>query len=453
MDTLYCQEYGRKNRENHYVSFSLPEYQQRLEKRKKRYERFSKIKENMLTNQKVLTQSEYHLLFLLLCISLPIISYLLFPSIIVSIFILLFPLLWWIARVIRKKIYQYVYQQTDPYHLLRAEQKVNPELLLVDPKLNFYAKLPPLRKEKQKLHLQIDRSDVRLPSLFQLSFRDDILLIAAYIHLLRVNFFFPVNEIAGEIQYKNRKKTKKISFENKKLLKKAVDMLLKEFHSASSRQTKGFPFRCVKCPFRHSCKQVQYYPELKTSNWENEDVDKTYQILNHVKNRLVNTNFSNWRRDVKEFLSLCHSSDLIKNRLLVINQNAQKYDIQQMIESAIIHNVPLANNYLGSKTSGLAFSYQLLLYLEQFGQKRKLEKIIQYYGIYQGRDTKTANNIKLSNFFQLITKSLIMDLDKHLHQYTTPNTPQNQYNNYAEVINISGNNSVINSKAIFIEKD
>lgn len=168
--------------------------------------------------------------------------------------------------------------------------------------------------------------------------------------------------ICLKFRYKNRNSTKKITFNVNDSLNNAVRTLLKEFKSTSSKRPKGLPFRCVRCPYKQSCERVQFYPKLKMTKSNNEDVDKTYQRLNQVKDRLTSTNFSNWRKDIRELLNVFHTSNFIQKRLIEISKKTEKYDIKQIIESAIFHNVRIANDYLSNNTKGLAFSYQLLLY-------------------------------------------------------------------------------------------
>lgn len=426
-------------------------HQKRIENRKRRYNRLLKLKNNYLTNHKILHEKR-NILYLFLFITIPLVTFLVFQSSILS--ILIFSLLFvvYIAKISGRRLYQYVHQQTNPYHLILEEQRINPELLLVDPKLKIYGKMLPLKKEKQKIHLLLDRSKISLPSFFQLTFKDDILLIAAYMHLLNVNFFVPVSAMVGEIKYKNRKNTKKITFKNSNSLNNHVKMLLKQFKSTSSQRLKAFPFRCVRCPYKQSCEQVQYFPKLVASKTNTEDVDETYKELNQVTDQLISTNFTNWRKNIRELLNVFHRSHFIQKRLLQINRRAGEYDIKQIIESAIFHNVRIANDYLSSD-SGLAFSYQLLLYLEQHGKKEILEKIIKFYGLNEGKDNKTSNDIKLNNFIKLITRNLIMALDQYLFPHVSPNIPRIEYNNYGGVMNISYDQSIINTQATLIEED
>lgn len=438
-DHQYCPELRSKNGEKNHISVDYVTLTKRLQNRKKRFDRFTQIRRRYFTNhhvRKKYHQPENFILYLSMLIILPLATHLFAQTFYLTTLVFVLLLVLWAAKVVRKHLYRYVDRQVDPVYQMREERKVNDNFTLIDPDLQLYGRVPKVQLKKGKIYVIIERTDKRLPSFFQSAFKSDVILATIFLHMLKVNFLIPENKLMGEIRYKNHRRARKVDYgKYSKSLMKQVQTVIKNYHKKNSK-TQIYPFRCEHCTFVKECNDAQSFPKLKTHTKKTEDVELHYKELVKHASRVLNTTLNHWKQDVRNLVRTLHQSELIHTKLHQINKNVEKFDIKQLIESAILFNRRLTNSYLSSTKKELAFSYQLLLYLATKGRKREMEQLINFYGMNQGKDMQTSPDIKIKTFFQHILRNFIDELDqfvaaklpddKALHIHQTINSYKGQ---------------------------
>lgn len=456
---LYCQEYWNKNREQNLVNFDQIANLQRLTKRINQYERFMEIRKRYFTNERVrksLHKKENMILVGLVLLGIPIGVYLLFQSYVFSLILFLFLLTLWGGKVARKQLYLFVNRKTTPLQLILEERKMNRQLILIDPVTNIYGEIPDIRREKGIFYVTLDRSHIYSHSFFLRTLKSDELLMSIYLHLLKVNFLIPESQLIGEICYKNQKMMVPYSKKSKKIKKasntieKRLEGIVKKYNPKISAKFKGLPFRCAQCThYRQGCEKFRDFPKLKVIQGSEEDNTKTYHLFRQTSSRLLNTNWMNWKKDVQTLVKVLHSSSLISKRLQQFNQNVDKYDIKEFIESAIFHKCRLTNGYLLAKKRELAFSYQLLLYLANHGTVTELKPLMKYYGIYEKEDNVISLDIKIVNFFGVTIRNFVDEIDQYLSSKVPEDKVmqiQQTFNNQNGQMNISFDSSSIQAE-------
>lgn len=459
-DYLYCPELWSKNREKSHLNLDRTSILERLDKRKKRIQKFTELKKKFFMNKQVrknYRQPENLLLSISLVLGIPLLIHLFAQTFYLSIPIFFFLLILWTVKVVRKKLYLWIDQQTDPYHLILEEKKINPDLQLIDPELQVYGAIPDVKLDKGKIVVRLDRSHKTLPSFFLHSFKSDILFLAIYLHMLKVNFFIPEKKLVGEIHYKNRKKNLRIYYgKQSKFLEKEVKKFIKNNQIKTLDVFTGSPFRCIQCTYQQDCTKSQIYPRLKTKSSKDENVEQSYQDFVKNASKLLNTNWGHWKDDVRNLMQSLRKSTLIQKKLSQINRNSEKYDMKEIVESAIFHNRRLANTYLASTKKELAFCYQLLLYLEKNGTLKEMKPLINAYGLYQGQDTKTSLDIKIARFFQVTLRNFIESIDEYLVTHVPDDKIthiQNTFKNFGGQMNIGFDESTIHAEMNVLEEE